>query len=110
MRKHEIPRESKNEGRILYFFNGRSMISTLIGIVLGLFIWFFISFALPTWFMFVVLGIFGGIGFLVGAVKIPEMNLIPVTKSISGLYLDEAIFRYIKFKKRRSLKVLKEEE
>ncbi len=110
MRKHEIPRESKNEGRILYFFTGRSILTTVIGIGLGFIIGSFLKVALSTWALIISLILFGGIGFLIGTVKIPEMASVPITKSLSGIYIDEAVVRYIAFKKRRSLKVLERED
>lgn len=110
MQKHEIPRESKNEGKILYFFNGRSILTTLIGMAIGFMIGYILNNFIPTIGMIIGLGLFGAIGFMVGTVKIPEIISLPITKSISGMYIDEAIVKYIKFKKRRSLKILKEED
>lgn len=110
MRKHEIPRESKNEGRILYIFNGRSILTTIIGIIFGIFVGIFLKILLPTLGIIIGTVLFGVIGFLIGTVKIPEMNSFPITKSVSGMYIDEVIMKYMKFKKRRSLKVLEKEE
>ncbi len=110
MRKHEIPRESKGEGRILYFFTGRSMITTLIGMAFGLILGAVLNTVGPKWLMFIPIVLFGVIGFMIGTIKIPEIKSIPITKSVSGLYVDEMVLKYIKFKKRRSLKVLEKEE
>ena len=110
MRKHEIPRESQNEGRILYIFNGRSILTTIIGIVFGFVVGIVLKMALPKLGMPISLILFGLIGFGVGTIKIPEINTFPVTKSIGGMYIDEAILKHMKFKKRRSLKVLEKEE
>lgn len=110
MQKHEIPRESENEGRILYIFTGRSIATTLIGLFIGLLIGTFLNKILPTLGMIIGAGLFGLIGFLIGVVKIPEIVSMPVTKSLSGMYVDEAIMKYIKFKQRRSLKVLEKED
>ena len=110
MQKHEIPRESKNEGKILYIFDGRSIITTVIGIVIGLIIGIFVSAFFPTYGMLISAILFGVLGFLLGTIKIPEITNIPVTKLVSGMYVDEAIMKYIKFKKRRSLKILEKED
>lgn len=110
MRKHEIPRESKNEGRILYIFNGRSMLTTIIGIFLGFLIGTFLGIVLPTYGMIISVILFGLIGFMIGTVKIPEIATIPITKLIGGMYIDEAVMKYVKFKKRRSLKILEKED
>lgn len=110
MVKHEIPRESQNEGRILYFFTGRSILTTIIGIVVGVVIGSFLNIVIPRIGMIIGVVLFGIIGFLVGAVKIPEIATFPMTKSLSGMYVDEAIIKYIKFKNRRSLKILEKED
>lgn len=110
MRKHEIPRESKNEGKILYFFSGRSIITTIIGMGVGLIAGYFLKVLLPTIGLPIAVAFFGLIGFLIGTVRIPEIASFPITKSLSGMYVDEAVMKYIKFKNRRSLKVLEKED
>ncbi len=110
MRKHEIPRESQNEGRILYIFNGRSILTTIIGIIIGIIVGSFLKAVFSTIGMIVLVVILGGMGFAIGTMKIPEIHSFPITKSISGMYIDEVIMKYIKFKQRRSLKVLEKEE
>lgn len=111
MQKHEIPRESKSEGRILYFFTGQSILTTIIIGLIGLLLGYVLRLIFGAdWILFVCVGVFGVIGFILGAIKIPEIKTIPFTKNISGLYTHEAVLRYIKFKQRRSLKVLKEKE
>ena len=53
------------------------------------------------WEIFV--GIFGLIGFIIGAVKIPTIVGLPVTKRIGGEPVGEIILRYVKFKKNRKI-------
>lgn len=110
MRKHEIPREAKGEGRILIFFNLQSIITTVIGLVIGLILGSIVSMFAGKVGFIVMLAAFGILGFIVGAVKIPEIKTMPITKSVNGLYLHQVVIRYIKFKQRRSLKTLKREE
>ena len=43
------------------------------------------------------------IGYIVGAVKIPTIVSIPVTKKIGGEPISEIIIRYVKFRKKRKI-------
>ena len=52
---------------------------------------------------YIFVGIFGLIGFIIGAVKIPTIVGLPVTKRIGGEPVSEIIIRYIKFKKKRKI-------
>ena len=66
MKKHEIPRKKQNETRIFVIFSIRSLISTVIGIMVGVIIGI-----IPLLFnfqvgMFILVGIFGLLGFIIG--------------------------------------------
>ena len=52
---------------------------------------------------FIIMGIFGVLGWIYGAVKIPTIAGIAVTKKVGGESLDEIINRYIKFKAKRRI-------
>ena len=110
MGTYYIPRNVKGESRILYIFSVKSLITTLIGGAVG-FIFFLIfqaaGLATLGW---ISVAIFAGIGFVVGAVKIPTISGIPVTKKIGGESIDQIILRYIKFKKTRKIYVYTKEE
>ena len=54
--------------------------------------------------------VFALIGFAIGAVKIPIVAGIPITKKIGGESLDQIILNYFKFKKNRKLYVYTKEE
>lgn len=43
------------------------------------------------------------ISFAIGALKIPDIAMLSVTKKIGGEHLDEIILRYFKFKKKKKL-------
>lgn len=51
----------------------------------------------------VVLVIISLISFAIGALKIPDVAMLTVTRKIGGEHLDEIILRYFKFKKKRKL-------
>ena len=56
------------------------------------------------------MAVFALIGYVIGAVKIPAIVGIPITKKIGGEPLSEIIIRYIKFKKNRKMYVYTKED
>lgn len=110
MRKHDIPRKKQNETRIFIIFSVRSLISTIIGVTIGAIIGIIpllLNFQVG---LFISVGIFGLVGFLVGTFPVMYIPGIPITKDIQGDYLYNIIFSYYVFKGRRSLKMYSEEE
>lgn len=110
MGTYYIPRNVKGETRLLYIFSIKSLITTAMGAIVGvLFYALFAIIGLQTagW---IALAIFALIGFVVGAVKIPIVAGIPVTRKIGGESLDQIIINYFKFKKTRKLYVYTKEE
>lgn len=51
----------------------------------------------------VILAIFAVLGYIIGALKIPTIVGLPVTKKIGGESISEIIIRYVKFKKSRKI-------
>ncbi len=103
MGTYYIPRNYKGETRILYIFSIKSLITTAIGAGIGaLFLFLFSALSLKT-VGIVIMAIFAIIGYIIGAVKIPTIASIPVTKKIGGEPISEIIIRYIKFKKNRKI-------
>lgn len=103
MGTYYIPRNYKGETRILYIFSIKSLITTAIGAGIGaLFLFLFSALALKT-VGIVIMAVFAIIGYIIGAVKIPTIVSIPVTKKIGGESISEIIIRYIKFKKKRKI-------
>ena len=51
----------------------------------------------------VILAIFAVIGYCIGALKIPTIVGLPVTKKIGGESISDIIIRYIKFKRNRKV-------
>ena len=84
MGTYYVPRNYKGESRILYIFTTKSLITTGVGAL-------------------IIMGIFGLLGWIYGAVKIPTIAGIAVTKKVGGESLDEIINRYIKFKAKRRI-------
>lgn len=109
-----IPRNLKGETRILYVFTIKSLATTAVGFLIGS-LFYFLFGVLFGWQTvgLVIAGIFGLIGFAVGAVKIPTLGGVAITKKVGGESLDEIIRRYAVFKtqkKRYSYYITKEEE
>lgn len=65
---------------------------------------FYYIFSLINW-TYVGIGVavaFAGIGFAIGTFKVPESGAFEITRKASGSNIDEAILRYIKFKKKNN--------
>ena len=98
MATHYIPRDVKGEGRLLYIFSTKSLITTAIGGTIG-FILFYIFSAVGVKVVgIVLLAIFALLGLAAGTVKIPPITGIKFTKNIAGDSIDDIIVRYIKFR------------
>jgi hypothetical protein len=110
MGTYYIPRNYKGETRILYIFTVKSLITTAVGAMIGAI--FFAIFSAMSMKMvgIILLAIFAVIGWAVGALKIPTIVAIPITKKIGGEPLGEIIIRYIKFKKNRKIYTYTKEE
>lgn len=110
MRKHEIPRKKQNETRLFVIFSLRSLVTTVIGIMIGVvlgIIPLMLNFQMG---LFILAGIFGLIGFTIGTFPVMYIPGIPITKEVQGEYLYNLVFRYYIFRRRRSLKTYIEEE
>lgn len=110
MGTYYIPRNVKGETRILYIFSVKSLITTLIGGAVGLVFYLIFLLCGLEIIGWISIGFFGVIGFACGAIKIPIVAGIPVTKKIGGESVDQIILRYIKFKKNRKVYVYTKEE
>lgn len=110
MGTYYIPRNVKGESRILYIFSVKSLITTGIGAIIGLPLFLILKSTAGLIPALIEIIIFGGLGFAVGAVKIPRLAGIPFTKNIAGDSIDEIILRYIKFKKGRKIYINTKEE
>lgn len=111
MGTHYIPRNVKGEGRILYIFSTKSLITTCIGGGIGIiFYYIFKSISLNAVGV-ILFGIFALLGFAVGTVKIPHITGIKFTKNVAGESIDDIVLRYAKFRMNKKIyKYTKEEE
>lgn len=110
MGTYYIPRNYKGETRILYIFTVKSLITTAIGAGVGsifLLIFSAVGMKMPG---IIGMAVCAGIGWAIGALKIPTIVAIPITRKIGGEPLGEIIIRYIKFKKNRKIYTYTKEE
>ncbi len=110
MGTYYIPRNLRGETRIFYIFTIKSLISTVIGIAVGLF--FFLIFSLIRLRIvgIIITAVFGLLGYAIGAFKIPTISGLPITKKIGGEPVTEIITRWIKFQKNKKMYVYTKEE
>ena len=111
MGTYNLPRNVKGEGRILFIFTGKSMIYTAIAGALGL-IFYFIFSAMNLRMLGIGITIFFAlIGFLIGTIKMPNIEKFEFSKKTGGENIDDIIKRAIKFKtKGKRIYVYREEE
>ena len=111
MQTHEIPRDYKGEGRILYIFSTKGLIYTCVGAGIGLIFYFILKMLGFSMIGLIITLIFGAIGFAIGTLKIPESSAFEMTRKTGGENIDDVILRWIKFKKNgNKVYVYKEEE
>ena len=98
MGTYNLPRNVKGEGRILFIFSTKGLITTCIGIGVGLvFYLIFGLLKLKTVGLIITL-VCALIGYAIGMLKVPNTNGMEITKKTGGENIDDVIMRYIKFK------------
>ena len=99
MGTYNLPRNVKGEGRILFIFSTKSLISTCIGGAIGLVFYFIFKILKQSMIGIFITLIFALIGYVIGMFKIPDTNGLEITRKAGGENIDDIIMRYIKFKK-----------
>ena len=111
MGTYNLPRNVKGEGRILFIFTGKSMIYTVVAGGVGLLFYFILSIFELNMVGLIVVVCFALIGFLLGTLKVPNLEKFNFTRKTGGENIDDIIRRAIKFKtKGKKIYVYKEEE
>ena len=103
MGTYYIPRNYKGETRLLYIFSIKSLITTAIGAIIGFIFYLICSMIGIKLVGIIILLIFAVIGYCIGALKIPTIAGLPVTKKIGGESISDIIIRYFKFKRERKI-------
>ena len=110
MGTYQIPRNYKGETRLLYIFTTKSLITTACGALLGsIFLFIFMALNMKPVGM-IIMAVFALIGWMTGAIKIPTVSALPITKRIGGEPLGEIILRYVRFKQSRKIYTYTKEE
>lgn len=102
MQVHEIPREYKGEGRILYIFSTKALISTVIATTVGLPFFLIFKMAGYTIIGLIFMAVFALIGFSIGTFKVPESQAFSITRKAGGEKIADVIIRWIKFKQKNN--------
>lgn len=76
---YNIPRNYKGEGKILYIFSTKGLIYTAIGIAIGLLFFYIFRLIGMSTVGFVVMAVFGVIGFAIATFKIPDTKKFDFT-------------------------------
>ena len=103
MGTYYIPRNYKGETRILYIFTIKSLITTMIGGIIGAVFLLIFSLINLKIVGIVITAVFALIGFIVGALKIPTLVAFPITKKIGGEPIGEIVMRYVKYKQTKKI-------
>ena len=101
MGTYNVPRNVKGEGRILFIFSAKSLITASIGGLFGLIFYFIFSLIGLNIVGIVITCIFALIGYVIGMFKIPDTNGFELGRKAGGENIDEVIKRYISFKMKK---------
>lgn len=99
MGTYNLPRNVKGEGRILFIFSSKSLVTTAIGGAVGLIFYLIFSAIGLSIVGIVITLIFAFIGYAIGMMKVPDTGGLEITRKTGGENIDDIIKRYIKFKK-----------
>ena len=110
MGPYNIPRNVKDEGRILFIFTGKSMIYSVIGAGIGLIFYLIFLMLNLKLIGMIIIFLFALIGFSIGTFKMPDIGAFAFSKKVGGEAIDDIILRAIKFKQRRNKIYVYEEE
>lgn len=99
MGTYNLPRNVKGEGRILFIFSTKSLITACIGGAVGLIFYFIFKILNMAMVGIIITLIFALIGYAIGMFKMPDSNGLEITKKTGGENIDDIIVRYIRFKK-----------
>ena len=104
-RSYTVPRSAKGESRILYIFTLKSMATTVgfgfIGIIIYFILKLFIEGSLIT--MILTIFPFAGLGYIIGAAKIPDVPLMGPLQKAGGENVSDILLRLISFKSKKKI-------
>ena len=102
MGTYNLPRNVKGEGRILYIFSTKALLYTFVGVAIGFFFYLILSAIGLDFIAFIIMGVFGLLGFIIATFKVPESSAFSITKNTGGENIYDVIKRAIKFKMQKN--------
>ena len=95
---YQIPRNVKGEGRILFVFSTKALITSGIGGAFGLIFWWIFGMMGLSTVGIIITIVLAAIGFGIGTLKVPNTTAFEVTRKTAGENIDDVILRWLKFK------------
>lgn len=104
-RSYYVPRNAKGESRILYIFSVKSFITTLVCGGIGALIVFLIKSVIPMSIFTIILLIipFAVVGYIVGALKIPDIPMMGPLQKAGGENVLDILFRLASFRGKKKI-------
>ena len=102
---YQIPRNVKGEGRILFVFSTKALITSGIGGAFGLIFWWIFGMMGLSTVGIIITIVLAAIGFGIGTLKVPNTTAFEVTRKTAGENIDDVILRWIKFKFKSKKKI-----
>lgn len=102
---YQIPRNVRGEGRILFIFSTKALITTGIGAGVGAIIWWITGMMGIGTVGLIIMLVLAVLGFGIGTLKVPNTTAFEVTRKTAGENIDDVILRWIKFKFKNKRKI-----
>ncbi len=99
MGTYQVPRDVKGEGRIFFIFSKKALVYTAIGVFVGFLLSLIFSIFNLKIIGYILIGLLGVIGFIIGTFKMPDTTAFDITKKTGGEKIDDVIVRAIKFQR-----------
>ena len=100
-----VPRSVKGESRILFIFTVKSFVLTLAFGSIGVLIWFLLGsfITVPLALGLVLVGITGAVGYIIGAVTIPDTPMMGPLRKAGGENISDILLRLIAFRGKKKI-------
>ncbi len=102
---YTVPRSAKGESRIFYIFSVKSLATTAVLAFLGWIITKIIGMIveLSIWPTLIIVVIFGAIGFVIGAAKIPDNPIMGPLQKAGGEQVLDILMRLFTFRNKKKM-------
>ena len=102
---YPVPRSVKGESRILVIFTLRSFVTTVAVGLIGAGIWYIGDnfFGMGLFTGLIITAIFAAVGYVVGALKIPDIPAMGNLRKAGGENVSDILLRFVMFKKKKKI-------